>query len=151
MILKLMVAQFYSEQAPRLERELAIVNSMVSDVTADRRQIATAAQTASELADQIARHMANFHFESADALQLMKRISGAAEEISYQGERSAEQAAMVLNSLVIAYCEKAKPPAATQAEMKAAVSALFGQIESPSSYAPSSFAAKMHAFHGVLR
>ena len=150
-ILKVILEQVSSDDARHLDSELTRVNSLVSDVTADRRQIAAAAQAASDLAYQIARRMAGLHFDSPAALLLMRRISGSSDLISAQGERSAEQAAMVLNSLVIAYCENAKPAPAAQTQMKAAVTALFQLVENPAAYNPYSFATQMRAFNGLVR
>jgi hypothetical protein len=150
-VLKLIVEQVDGDDAQSLERGLARVNSLVSDITADRRQIAAAAQAAGELADQIARRMARYRFNSQAALKLMRHISGTAEWISGQGERSAEQAAMVLNSLAIAYCQNAKPSSAWQAELKAAVTVLFRQLNNPSAYNPHQFSSQMSALNALIR
>jgi len=150
-IFKIILEQVDSEDARRLESALARTSALVSDVTADRRQVAAAAQNASEVADQAARRMADLRFDSSAALLLMKKISGNADWISNQGERSAEQAAMVLNSLVIAYCKNAKPAAAVQAQMKSTVGALFQLVENPSAYAPGSFASQLRAFNAQVR
>ena len=149
-VLKLIVEQVDGDDAQRLERGLARVNSLVSDITADRRQIAAASQAAGELADQIARRMARHRFDSQGVLKLIRHISGAAEWVSDQGERSAEQAAMVLNSLAIAYCENAKPPRLFQTELKAAVTALFRQLNSPSAYSPHQFSSQMSALNALI-
>lgn len=150
-VLKLIVEQVDGGDALSLERGLARVNSLVSDITADRRQVAAASQAAAELADQIARRMARHRFDSQGALKLMRHISGAAEWISGQGERSAEQAAMVLNSLAIAYCENAKPPSASQAGLKAAVTALFRQLKNSSAYNPHQFSSQMSSLNALIR
>jgi hypothetical protein len=150
-ILKLIVEQVDGEDIEHLDVALSHVNSLVSDITADRHRIAAAAQTAAGIADRIAHRLAGFRFDSPTALQLIKRISSAADPIAFQGERSAEQAAMVLNSLVVAYCEKTKPAATSQAQMKAAVSALFHQVENQSAYNPTSFANQMRALNSLVR
>jgi len=150
-VLKLIVEQIDSDNAQHLETALASVNSLVSDITADRHRIAIAANAASEIADRIARRMAAFRFDAPTAEQLIRRISSAAVPIAFQGERSAEQAAMVLNSLVIAYCDRGKPSATSAAQMKAAVSALFRQVENQSAYNPTSFANQMRALNALIR
>jgi hypothetical protein len=150
-VLKLIVEQVDGDDAQSLERGLARVNSLVSDITADRRQIAAASQAASDLADQIARRMARHRFDSQSALKLMKRISGAGEWVSGQGERAAEQAAMILNSLAIAYCENVKPPSASQAELKTAVTALLRQLNNPAAYNAHQFSIQMNALNSLIR
>ena len=81
----------------------------------------------------------------------MRHIIGAADWVSGQGERSAEQAAMVLNSLAIAYCENAKPATASQAELKAGVTALFRQLNNPSAFNPQQFSSQMTALNTLIR
>jgi len=150
-VLKVILEQVNIDDARRLDRELSRVNTLLSDVTADRRQVATAAHSASELADEIARRTTGFHFDSQTTLQLMKRISGAADWISGQGERSAEQAAMVLNSLMIAYYANTKTDSPPEAQMKASMAILFRLVDNPSAYNPSSFASQMRAVNALLR
>ena len=57
-------------------------------------------------------------------------------------ERAAEQAAMAMDSLYIAYSKDTKP--ANAAEIRAAINALFQQLENPSSYNADQFAASLH-------
>jgi hypothetical protein len=106
----LILEQLNADDAHRLNAELARVSTVVSDIAADRRQISAAAQNAGDVADQVAKHTAAIRFDATSAMQLMRKVSGSADWIAHQSERSAEQAAMVLNSLVIAYCKNAKPP-----------------------------------------
>ena len=56
-------------------------------------------------------------------LRLMRRVAGDGTAISNEGERSAEQAAMTLDSLFRAYHQNAKPANAT--ELRAAIDGLF--------------------------
>ena len=109
-----------------------------------------AAQSASEVVDQVAHRISDARFDSQASLQLMRRISGAGDWTSSQGERSAEQAVMILNSLVVAYECNAKE-SADQAQMKAAVAGLFQLVENPATYNPSSFAGQMRVFNALVR
>jgi hypothetical protein len=149
-VLKVILEQVSREDGRRLEGDLTRVSALVSDVTADRRQLAAAALSAGDAADEAARRIAGFHFDAPAALALMKRISGAGDWISGQGERSAEQATMVLNSLVIAYCGNRKDEPG-QVELKAAVKSLFQLVENPGAYNPASFAGRLRAFRAQLR
>jgi hypothetical protein len=149
-VLKVILEQVNADDAHRLDRELTRVNALVSDITADRRQIAAAAQSASEVVDQVAHKISDVHFDSQASLQLMRRISGAGDSISSQGERSAEQAVMILNSLVVAYeCNTKESP--DQAQMKAAVASHNQLVENPAAYNPSSFAGQMRVFNALVR
>jgi len=79
----------------------------------------------------------------------MQKITEDAEEISLADERAAEQAAMALDSLYIAYSKEAKP--ANAAEVRAAINGLFQQLENPSSYNADQFAAALRRIHEQLR
>jgi hypothetical protein len=149
-VLKVILEQVNGDEARRLDRDLTRVNALVSDITADRRQIASAAQSAAEVVDQVAHRISDFHFDSQASLQLMRRISGSGDWISGQGERSAEQAVMILNSLVVAYQGNTKENP-EQAQMKAAVASLFQLVENPAAYNPSTFAGQMRVFNALVR
>ena len=87
-------------------------------------------------------------FEQPMALRLLKTISGDANRISMQGERSAEQAAMALESLFVAYSTNNK--VGNQEQLRAAINALFRQLDDPSTYRPEKFAGQMRAVNALL-
>jgi hypothetical protein len=87
-------------------------------------------------------------YDSALALRTMQHITEDAEAISLADERAAEQAAMALDSLYIAYSKEAKP--ANAGEVRAAINGLFQQLEIPSSYNSDQFAAALRKIHDQL-
>jgi hypothetical protein len=62
-------------------------------------------------------------------------------------ERVAEQAAMALESLLIAWSRTAKP--AKDAEIRAILDRLFRQLENPFAYHPADFAREMHKLSSI--
>jgi len=148
-VLKVILEEVSADDARRLDRELMRVNAIVSDITAERRQIGAVALAAAEEVDQISHRIADHRFDSQAALQLMRRISLASDWISGHGERSAEQAVMVLNSLVVAYGANTKS-GPELAQMKSAVTGLFQLVENPAAYNPSSFASQMRVFSALV-
>jgi hypothetical protein len=88
-------------------------------------------------------------YNSDLALHAMQRITENAETISLADERAAEQAAMALDSLYIAYSKEAKP--ADAAEVRAAINGLFQQLEMPSSYNADQFSAALRRIRELLR
>jgi hypothetical protein len=62
-------------------------------------------------------------YDPAIALRAMQGITQDAETISPGDERTAEQAAMAVDSLCIAYSKQANPPNAP--EVRAAINGLF--------------------------
>jgi len=87
-------------------------------------------------------------YDQAITLRMLQRITDSAEEIAISGERAAEQAAMALDSLYIAYSKDAKP--ANAAEVRAAINGLFQQLENPSSYNADQFAAALRRIRTML-
>lgn len=80
---------------------------------------------------------------------MLQSIADDAEEISLADERAAEQAAMAVDSLYIAYSKDAKP--ANAGDVRAAINGLFQQLENPSSYNADQFAAALARIRGMLR
>ena len=87
-------------------------------------------------------------YDSALSLRAMQRITDDAEAISLADERAAEQAAMALDPLYIAYSKEAKP--ANAAEVRAAINGLFQQLEIPSAYNADQFASALRRINDLL-
>jgi hypothetical protein len=137
-VLDLIAKQLDGAAARRLDVEVAKVNQLVSDPQADRRQISAAAGQAAATADTLARDLAAMNPDSAVSAGLINAICADSERIAAQGERSAEQAGMVINSLFIGY-EQGKRPM-NDAKIRTAIGDLYKQFENPSSYNPEAFA-----------
>jgi hypothetical protein len=82
-------------------------------------------------------------------MRLLQRISNDANEISNEGERAAEQAAMALDSLFIAWSRNAKP--ANESDIRAAINGLFQQLENPSAFNPADCARQMRKLNSLLK
>jgi hypothetical protein len=137
-----------SGTAQELDRLLAQLSQQMSGRNPDRDAVALAATSAAPLAGRLAERLATFPFDQASTLRLLQRISGDAENLSNQGERAAEQAAMALDSLYIAYSRNAKP--AKAAEAREAINGLFQQVENPSNYNPENFARQLRKVKSLL-
>ena len=81
---------------------------LVSDMQADRAQIAAAAIEAANSADKLAHNLATMKLDPG-VLEADRSICADADRIANQGERAAEQAAMAVNSLYVAYLQGRKP------------------------------------------
>jgi hypothetical protein len=148
-ILRQLVREADSGAGQQLESEVGKLYGLVSALGSDRGQIATQAAAAAQIADRLAPRMAAAQFDQAAALRLLKNISGDAGYISGQGERSAEQAAMVLDSLFVAYSMNTKVDNAEQ--IRTAIHGLFQQLNDPSSYNAPRFAQQMRALNDLIR
>ncbi len=135
--------------ATRLDDQIAQVSKALSQLNPDRDAVATAAAGAISLSNQIVSRIEAQPNDAAMTMRLMQRISNDADEISNEGERAAEQAAMALDSLFIAYLRAEKMTNA--ADVRVAINGLFQQLENPSSYNPADFARQMRKLSSLLR
>ena len=120
----------------------------MNQLNGNREQIAASAARASAWADQIMKQVDGQGFDSALTLRLMRRVAGDGPAISIEGERSAEQAAMTLDSLFRAYNQNAKPANGT--ELRSAINGLFAQLQDPSAYSAPRFAAQMQKVSQII-
>jgi cytochrome c554/c'-like protein len=134
--------------AQQLQSEMSRVYSLVTALNSDRRQVASQASSTAETADRIAQRLAGMQFDQAMTMRLMKSIAGDADSIAAEGERSAEQGTMVLDSLFIAYSQNAH--LGNEAQIKAAIHTLFQQLEDPSAYNGARFAREMKNLNSLL-
>ena len=132
-----------------LDAQVKKVYTLVSDLTADRAQIASAANGAAEVADRLAHRMETSQFDTGLVMRMMKGIANDSDQIASQGVRSAEQAAMAFDSLFVAYNRNAK--AGNEPQMRAAMNAVFQTLENPSAFSPGSFSKAMRNASSILK
>ena len=132
----------------QLNDELVQLATLMNQLNGNREQIALSASRASVIADQLVKQVDGQGYDSALTLRLMRRVAGDGSAISNQGERSAEQAAMTLDSLFRAYGQNVKPPNAN--ELRAAIDGLFALLQDPSAYSAPRFAAQMQRVSEIV-
>jgi hypothetical protein len=148
-VFRWMAKQVDSAAAQELDRQLAAVSDEMSKLNPDRNAVAIAASQAAPIAQKFAERLASQPYDQSLALRAMQRITEDAEAIALADERAAEQAAMALDSLYIAYSREAKPGNA--ADVRAAINALFQQLENPSAYDADRFAAALRKIRPLLQ
>jgi len=132
----------------RLEAEIDKLYGIMSVANADRNQAAAQARATSDVAGRIAQQISTASFDQARTQRLLQSIARDGDYISRQGERAAEQAAMALQSLYIAYASQAR--SANDTQIRTALKALFQQVENPSAYNAPKFAEAMRSLGQVL-
>jgi hypothetical protein len=147
-VLRQIVNDMDREGGRRLETEIEKLYAIMSAGTPDRTQAAAQARRTADVAERIVQQIATASFDQARTQRLFQAISRDGDYISRQGERAAEQATMVLQSLYLAYSTQAH--AANDAQIRAALQALFQQVENPSSYNAPNFAEALRALSQVL-
>jgi hypothetical protein len=147
-VFRLLAAQVDSVSAQELNRQLNIVSAEMSKLNPDRNAVASAASGASPLAQRLAERLATMPYDQTVALQMLHRITDDADNISIADERAAEQAAMALDSLFIAYSRNVNP--ANAADVRAAINGLFQQLEYPSAYNADQFASALRKVGALI-
>jgi hypothetical protein len=148
LVFRIIAKQVDAASAQELDKRLAAVSDEMSKLNPDRNVVSAAATSAAPIAQQFAERLANMSYGPAIALRAMQGITQDAENISLGDERAAEQAAMALDSLYIAYSKQTNP--ANAAEVRAAINGLFQQLENPSSYNADQFAASLRRIRDLL-
>jgi hypothetical protein len=128
---------------------MLLVSDEMSKLNPDRNVVAAAATSAAPLAQRIAERLAATQYDQAIVLRMLQRIPDDAENIALADERAAEQAAMAMDSLYIAYSRDTKP--ANAAEVRAAINGLFQQLENPSAYNADQFASALRRIRSLLQ
>jgi Cytochrome c554 and c-prime len=143
------VHQLDAQDAAQLDAGLTQVGQLMSQLNPDREAVAAAAGSSARTTDELVARIKSATYDRAATLRLLQKILGDADEISGEGEQSAAQAAMAIQSLFVAYDRDQK--LGNSAEVRAAITALFELLENPSSYDPARFARQMQQVNALLR
>jgi Cytochrome c554 and c-prime len=147
-VFRLFARQVDSTSAQELDRKILAVCNEMSKINPDRTVVASAALGAAPLAKAMAERMATMQYDQSITLRMLQSIGDNAGELAIADERAAEQAAMAMDSLYIAYSKDAKPTDA--AEVRAAINGLFQQLENPSAYNADQFASALRRVRPML-
>jgi hypothetical protein len=134
--------------ADALEAQIQNLAGEVSKLQADRARVAGATVAVQGSLDALARRLSAAPIDRARTLQYVRAIAEDAERIAAGGERSAEQAAMSLETLLGTLAQNNE---VDQAAARAALDRLFQQMENPSGYDPRRFAPLLRSMTNLLR
>jgi hypothetical protein len=148
-VLRVIVNEIDNSAAQKLTNEVGGVRALVNATAPDRAQIASRATATAEIADGLARRFATVSFDQPMSMRLMKAIIADADLIAAQDERAAEQAAMAIDSLFLAYSKGSRNEG--NDAMRSAIRQLFHSLDDPSSYNAPKFAAQLRALNGLLK
>ena len=147
-VFRLLVKDVDPQQSGELESDLKEIHALTSSLKGDRGAIVAKAQSAAEISDALAQRLNTMTFDRQRTARLMHAIAADSDHIANQGTRSAEQAAMGLESLFVAYSGAANKQ---NPNVRSALNGLFQQLENPSAYNGSRFAAQMRKVESALR
>lgn len=135
--------------APTLSQEIDRLYQLISAPSSDRSQIASRSSSAAGIADRLVQRMASTPFDQAMTLRLLQGLPVTGILLANQGERAAEQIAMALDSLFVAYTRNARLEKADA--IRDAIHGLFKQLDDPSSYDPRKFSQQLLVIDGLLK
>lgn len=135
--------------AKQLRSTMLQLAAEVTKLQSDRTKVEQLATQAGEISGKLADELRSASFTKERTASVMRSIAGDADYISDEGERSAEQAYMALDSLFIAYAKAGG--AGNQQEVRASLEALRQQLDNPSAYNGPKFAAAMKRVNAALR
>jgi len=142
------VVQVDADSAARLDSELSHLAQLMSQLNPDRDAVAASANSSAKLVADLSVKANSAVGDSTSTLRLLQKISGDADNISGQGEHAAAQAAMAIQSLFVAYERNEKLPRSS--EIRAAITALFQELQNPSAYDPTRFASRLRQVNALL-
>jgi len=131
----------------QLQDTMKKLAALVGSLQPDRKEVEQLASQAADLSGRLADELRSATLDREKTSRVMRAISQDGDYISDQGERSAEQAAMALDSLYIAY---AKDGGNGGGDTRGAINALFQQLENPSRYNAPQFAAALKRVNASL-
>jgi cytochrome c554/c'-like protein len=134
--------------ADKLEPGVEQLAAEVTKLQGDRARIAERTAGLKETLDALARRLSTAPADRNSAIRYARAITDDAERIANAGERSAEQAAMSLETLFGALTQNGKELDA--AAVRATLDRLFQQLENPSAYDPRRFAPLLRRAGDVL-
>ena len=134
--------------ADALESQIQNLAGEVSKLQADRARVAGATVAVQNSLDALARRLSAAPIDRGRTLQYVRAIAEDAERIAAGGERSAEQAAMSLETLLGTLAQNKD---IDQAAARASLDRLFQQLENPSGYDPRRFAPLLRSVTNLLR
>jgi hypothetical protein len=143
-----LVARTNPEAAAQLDSDLARLRELTGRLNGNPQEIVSTATHAAALAGQVAQQLNTRAYDQSLTLALMRAIALDGDSISAYGQRAAEQAAMSLDSLAVAYKQNSKDP--MDPALRESIQSLFQQLDNPSAYNAPRFAAQMQKVSAVL-
>lgn len=135
--------------ADKLEADVQQIAAEMMKLQGDRARIADRTAGLNDTLDALARRLATAPADRTSAIRYARAITDDAERIANGGERSAEQAAMSLETLLGALSQ-ATGGGVDAAVARAALDRLFQQLENPSAYDPRRFTPQLRRVADLL-
>lgn len=146
-VFRVLAAQIDPSGSHELDSALDAVYKATSVYRPKTTEVAEAADRASNIVDQMVGRVSNTTYDRALSGRLLGEISSQADKFSNVDTRTAEQAAMTLDSLYISYAKQGGQSPA----VRSAIDGLFNLLKNPSAYSAPSYRAQMEKVNAALR
>ncbi len=146
-VFRLLAREISPGTSAELDKELENVYQTTSKWSPDRKAVADAAHRANGLVERLVSEANGAQYDAARAGRMLRAIADDGEHLASEDTRSAEQAAMALDSLYITYSRQSGNSAA----VRSAIDGLFPLLENPSAYSAPKFSAQMKRVSAALR
>lgn len=146
-VFRILAKDVDAQASQQMDAQLATVNQLTSNLNSSPKAIADNALVASDLANGLVAEINQAIFDQVRAARLLQAISGQGDAISNQDTRSAEQAAMALDTIFLCY----EKQTSSHPAVRAAIDELFQEVNNPSSYDAPRFSAQMRKVSAALR
>jgi hypothetical protein len=147
-ILREMVSELDPASSRELEGNIDRLYGMISSLNPDKAQVMALANSTAGVLDRLVPKLEAAGYDQARALRLMKVIVNNADYITRLGERPAEQSAMALQVLYMAYTQGKPGDARTQQAIDGLLRSNY--VANPSAYDAFKFADMMKGVGGLL-
>ncbi|MGO9127678.1 MAG: hypothetical protein ACLP6G_22655, partial [Terriglobales bacterium] len=147
-LLRVLVQEIDPDDGRQLDSDLQELASSMNRLSPEREKVAAMAQRCAETAQRLASRISAQPYDASLTLRLLKSIVAQSGPLSDDGERTAEQATMALDSLFIAFARNQH--VASEQPIRQAISGLFQQLENPSAYNPHRFTEQMRKVGQLL-
>jgi hypothetical protein len=141
-VLRIIARQTEPEMSAELEKTLADIFRLTSDVRSDRAAIAAGAKKSVGAADTLVGRLRSQSFTGQDAQRILQALNSESDKLANMGPKSAEQATMAIQSLAAINDRNFD-----RKQFDAALKSLYKEIENPSNYNATQFAAQ---FRGAI-
>lgn len=131
----------------RLDSAMEKVYQLTSQSNVPGSEISGAAESASAVANDFVRKANEASFDSALTQRMMTAIAADTGQLSQQDTRTAEQAAMAIDSFYISYSKQNGPRPA----VRVAIDGLFKLLQNPSAYDAPRYRAQMKKVSTALK
>jgi len=133
-----------------LEKQVATLSYLMDKVgTGNPSQISDTAKKISELVINLENQLPNITFDQNITYDLLLKISGNGSNIAKAGIRSAQQAAVALETLYYTYSNNVQGK--NNQQIKDSIDKLFNYLERPDNFRPSGYTSQMNNINQLLK